>query len=229
MTRSHPEEEEQEEERGKVRTFFFFSKKVGVGDDGSASQADSPTMDEQEEEQCFLIRNLDTNETWSLEEFLEIEERSVMVRRRSFQKNRKDTQQESFLIRNLDTNESWSLEEFLKIDQFHHAPHFAKRKRSLSANSHHHSHRLKKRQIFSAITLILIGFGGLFLFTSQWHKLGQFLEWISSIGIWGNVLFVLIFLVVGFPFMLGYIPLAVGAGYLYGMVEGELFLFLIAI
>lgn len=183
-------------------------------------------MDElEQEEQCFLIRNLDTNETWSLEEFLEIEERSVMMRRRSFQKNRKEVQQqESFLIRNLDTNECWSLEEFLANDQFHHpAPLFVKRKRTSSATgaTHHHGHyRLKKRQIFSAITLILIGFGGLFLFTSQWHKLGHFLEWISSIGLWGNVLFILIFLVVGFPFMLGYIPLAVGAGYLYGMVEG---------
>ncbi len=48
----------------------------------------------------------------------------------------------------------------------------------------------------------------------------QFLQWISSIGIWGNVLFVLVFLIVGFPFALGYVPLAVAAGYLYGMIHG---------
>ena len=43
-----------------------------------------------------------------------------------------------------------------------------------------------------------------------------------SIGLWGNLLFVLVFIIIGFPFTIGYIPLAVGGGYLYGMLEGTL-------
>lgn len=67
--------------------------------------------------------------------------------------------------------------------------------------------------------LCVAGLAGLYF---QREVLVQFLQWISSIGLWGNLLFVLVFLIVGFPFALGYVPMAVGAGYLYGMINGTI-------
>jgi uncharacterized membrane protein YdjX (TVP38/TMEM64 family) len=81
---------------------------------------------------------------------------------------------------------------------------------------------MKKRKIVSALSLGLVGFSGILVIYFQRHLLVNFLQWISSIGIWGNILFILVFLIVGFPFALGYVPLSVVAGYLYGMVKGTI-------
>jgi uncharacterized membrane protein YdjX (TVP38/TMEM64 family) len=81
---------------------------------------------------------------------------------------------------------------------------------------------MKKRKVFTAVGLGLLGLGGVVGLYFQRDVLVQFLQWISSIGLWGNVLFILVFLIVGFPFALGYVPMAVGAGYLYGMVHGTI-------
>lgn len=81
---------------------------------------------------------------------------------------------------------------------------------------------MKKRKVFTAVGLGLLGLGGVVGLYFQRDVLVQFLQWISSIGLWGNVLFILVFLIVGFPFALGYVPMAVGAGYLYGMAHGTI-------
>ena len=53
--------------------------------------------------------------------------------------------------------------------------------------------------------------------------LGLFLGWVESIGVWGNVMFVLMFFLVSFPFVWGgYIPLTMGAGSLYGVIMGTI-------
>lgn len=81
---------------------------------------------------------------------------------------------------------------------------------------------MKKRKLFTALGLGLVGLAGVVGLYFQRDVLVQFLQWISSIGLWGNLIFILVFLVVGFPFALGYVPMAVGAGYLYGMVHGTI-------
>jgi len=81
---------------------------------------------------------------------------------------------------------------------------------------------MNQKKLFSAIMLTFLCLAFTLLAYQSRHQLGNFLVWISSIGIWGNVLFIVVFTAVGFPFMLGYIPLTVGAGFLYGMVLGTL-------
>jgi uncharacterized membrane protein YdjX (TVP38/TMEM64 family) len=47
--------------------------------------------------------------------------------------------------------------------------------------------------------------------------LAIFLEWVKDIGYWGNLLFVVAFTLTGLPFMLiGYTPLGLAAGFIYG-------------
>ncbi|KAL6049123.1 hypothetical protein QOT17_020674 [Balamuthia mandrillaris] len=59
-------------------------------------------------------------------------------------------------------------------------------------------------------------------YRSEVEVVRPFLRWLSEIGLWGNLLFVVAFVVIGFPFTMGYIPLAIGAGFLYGMLGGTL-------
>jgi len=55
------------------------------------------------------------------------------------------------------------------------------------------------------------------------YILKQFFEWVQSIGFWGNIMFVVMFFIVSFPFVLGgYIPLTMGAGSLYGVLYGTI-------
>jgi len=55
------------------------------------------------------------------------------------------------------------------------------------------------------------------------YILKQFFEWVQSIGFWGNVMFVVMFFIVSFPFVLGgYLPLTLGAGSLYGVLYGTI-------
>lgn len=66
---------------------------------------------------------------------------------------------------------------------------------------------------------------GLFFLNQHGIKLymDSFLYWVKSIGLWGNFLFSAMFIIISFPFILGgYIPLALGAGALYGIVIGTL-------
>eukprot|EP01087_Luapelamoeba_hula_P000712 TRINITY_DN1052_c0_g1_i1.p1 TRINITY_DN1052_c0_g1~~TRINITY_DN1052_c0_g1_i1.p1 ORF type:complete len:807 (-),score=191.88 TRINITY_DN1052_c0_g1_i1:93-2513(-) len=81
---------------------------------------------------------------------------------------------------------------------------------------------MKQKQVFSVVMLTLLCLSFTALAYMSRHHLGYFLEWVRSIGLWGNLLFIVVFTSVGFPFMLGYIPLTVGAGYLYGMVAGTI-------
>jgi len=52
--------------------------------------------------------------------------------------------------------------------------------------------------------------------------LTHFLEWIARIGWVGNVLLILGFVIVSFPFVMGYMVLALGSGFLYGILLGTL-------
>lgn len=70
-------------------------------------------------------------------------------------------------------------------------------------------HLVRQKKLVSALTLAILCLGFTVLVWYNSDKLVLFLEWLRSIGMWGNVLFVLVFIIVGFPFMLGYIPLTV--------------------
>jgi len=51
--------------------------------------------------------------------------------------------------------------------------------------------------------------------------MSSLLNWVKSIGIWGNFMFILMFLLISFPIILaGYIPLTLGAGAIYGVAVG---------
>jgi len=53
--------------------------------------------------------------------------------------------------------------------------------------------------------------------------MSSLLNWVKSIGIWGNFMFILMFLLISFPIILaGYIPLTLGAGAIYGVGVGTL-------
>jgi len=53
--------------------------------------------------------------------------------------------------------------------------------------------------------------------------MSSLLNWVKSIGIWGNFMFVLMFLLISFPLILaGYIPLTLGAGAIYGVAVGTI-------
>lgn len=81
---------------------------------------------------------------------------------------------------------------------------------------------MNKREMLTAFGMGLLALSGLVGLYFQRELLIQFLQWISSIGLWGNLLFISAFLIVSFPFALGYVPMAVGAGYLYGMLHGTI-------
>jgi hypothetical protein len=53
--------------------------------------------------------------------------------------------------------------------------------------------------------ILLISIVALFLIGQRFfvYLLGIFFEWVEAIGIWGNFLFVLMFLIVSFPIILG--------------------------
>ncbi|PRP80964.1 hypothetical protein PROFUN_11078 [Planoprotostelium fungivorum] len=51
----------------------------------------------------------------------------------------------------------------------------------------------------------------------------SFLDWVQSIGYWGNAMFSVMFVVISFPFILGgYTPLTLGAGAIYGVLLGTI-------
>jgi len=73
--------------------------------------------------------------------------------------------------------------------------------------------------------LVIGGFMGLFFATRS--GIGMlitiFLEWVQSIGVWGYLMFIVMFLLVSFPIILGgYVPLTLGAGAIYGTVMGTI-------
>jgi len=55
------------------------------------------------------------------------------------------------------------------------------------------------------------------------YLLTSFLTWVKAIGVWGNLMFVLVFVLISFPVVLGgYTPLVLGAGAIYGVLLGTL-------
>jgi len=55
------------------------------------------------------------------------------------------------------------------------------------------------------------------------ERMGEFLEFIKTLGLFGNFIICLCFLAISFPFILGaYIPLYLGAGAIYGVIVGTL-------
>lgn len=74
--------------------------------------------------------------------------------------------------------------------------------------------------------LASVVFAGALCGFSYWFSssgyLAIFLEWVRDIGYWGNLLFVVAFTITGLPFMLiGYTPLGLAAGFIYGQ-EGPI-------
>jgi len=73
------------------------------------------------------------------------------------------------------------------------------------------------------ITLAIVVLTLLFYLSKQGIALylSALLTWVKSLGIWGNVIFVLLFVLISFPVILaGYIPLTLGAGAIYGVIVG---------
>eukprot|EP01117_Protostelium_nocturnum_P016745 TRINITY_DN6696_c0_g1_i1.p1 TRINITY_DN6696_c0_g1~~TRINITY_DN6696_c0_g1_i1.p1 ORF type:complete len:334 (+),score=83.43 TRINITY_DN6696_c0_g1_i1:217-1218(+) len=53
--------------------------------------------------------------------------------------------------------------------------------------------------------------------------MSNFLLWVESLGMWGNLMFSVMFIIISFPFILGgYTPLTLGAGALYGVIIGTI-------
>jgi len=81
----------------------------------------------------------------------------------------------------------------------------------------------EKKYFWGTFTLVILTI--LFYISKQGMTLylTTTLNWVQSIGFWGNVMFVLMFLLISFPVVLaGYIPLTLGAGAIYGVLLGTL-------
>eukprot|EP00300_Choanocystis_sp_HF-7_P034912 c48000_g1_i1.p1 GENE.c48000_g1_i1~~c48000_g1_i1.p1 ORF type:complete len:276 (+),score=51.61 c48000_g1_i1:130-957(+) len=62
--------------------------------------------------------------------------------------------------------------------------------------------------------------GGILALTRGY--LTPYFEWIDTIGIWGNILLVLSFIPASLPFLMGYTPLTLASGFIYGLWVGSL-------
>ncbi|KNC50543.1 SNARE associated Golgi protein [Thecamonas trahens ATCC 50062] len=56
--------------------------------------------------------------------------------------------------------------------------------------------------------------------TVYYGLLTPYLEWIAALGLWGNALMVVSFVPVSVPFVMGYTPLTLATGYIYGIYGG---------
>jgi len=87
---------------------------------------------------------------------------------------------------------------------------------------HNHVFCVSEKKYFWG-TVILVVLTVLFYISKQGITLymSAMLNWVKSIGVWGNFMFVLMFLLISFPVILaGYIPLTLGAGAIYGVLLG---------
>jgi len=69
--------------------------------------------------------------------------------------------------------------------------------------------------IFVLLILLIVNQQGFVMF------LTAYLTWVKNLGILGNIIFCIMFILISFPFILGgYTPLTLGAGAIYGIVIG---------
>ena len=76
--------------------------------------------------------------------------------------------------------------------------------------------RLVAFAVFTVVSLVLG-----FLFVYEGYMI-TFLEFVQGIGLWGNLAMVVAFVPASLPIALGYTPLALACGYLYGVVGGSI-------
>ena len=70
---------------------------------------------------------------------------------------------------------------------------------------------------------LLLGIVSLFIYILNYYGyIEKFLEWIASIGFYGNLVMILCILVVNFPFMVGYGTLMFASGFLFKFKYGLL-------
>eukprot|EP01116_Phalansterium_solitarium_P022871 TRINITY_DN7732_c0_g1_i1.p1 TRINITY_DN7732_c0_g1~~TRINITY_DN7732_c0_g1_i1.p1 ORF type:complete len:318 (-),score=73.97 TRINITY_DN7732_c0_g1_i1:604-1557(-) len=77
-------------------------------------------------------------------------------------------------------------------------------------------------RLITAGIFIAFAAGLVVLMIERRKDLVRFLEWIHSIGIWGNVCIVVLFVVISFPIPLGYSFLGLASGFLYNLWFGTL-------
>lgn len=73
----------------------------------------------------------------------------------------------------------------------------------------------RKRQLLTwaaiiVLSLAIMTIAGAYTPWKEW--LTDFLEWVESLGALGNIVLIFAFIVISFPFTIGYIPLSLGAG-----------------
>jgi len=77
--------------------------------------------------------------------------------------------------------------------------------------------------LWATIGLLVLGLVGWGAYYVPWVYLIEiFFVETESLGLWGNFLLIFGFVVISFPFTFGYIPLSLGAGYLYGVFIGTI-------
>eukprot|EP01095_Lingulamoeba_sp_RSL-Kostka_P001683 TRINITY_DN1245_c1_g5_i1.p1 TRINITY_DN1245_c1_g5~~TRINITY_DN1245_c1_g5_i1.p1 ORF type:complete len:353 (-),score=74.37 TRINITY_DN1245_c1_g5_i1:19-1077(-) len=94
-----------------------------------------------------------------------------------------------------------------------------------SSNKKRKKNRYSKRNIAKILlVIVLFSFIGFFLiYYIPWTDyIARFLTWVESLGNFGVLILMLSFVFISFPFTFGYIPLSLGAGYLYGIFLGTL-------
>jgi len=80
-------------------------------------------------------------------------------------------------------------------------------------------------KIFVISLSLACGGGVIFLLTHP-KDLYAGVDWIQSIGFWGDIVVTAAFVVISFPFAMGYTELAMASGFVYGMVRGSLIVFI---
>jgi len=80
-------------------------------------------------------------------------------------------------------------------------------------------------KIFIIILSLACGGGVIFLLTHPKYLYAG-VDWIKSIGIWGDIVVTTAFVIISFPFAMGYTELAMASGFVYGMLRGCLIVFI---
>jgi len=80
-------------------------------------------------------------------------------------------------------------------------------------------------KVFIIILSLACGGGVVFLLTHPKYLYAG-VDWIKSIGIWGDIVVTTAFVIISFPFAMGYTELAMASGFVYGMLRGCLIVFI---
>eukprot|EP00128_Syssomonas_multiformis_P001795 Colp12_sorted_trinity150504_noHs@4056 len=77
------------------------------------------------------------------------------------------------------------------------------------------------RKLLIFVVVIILISGSLLWLTTHGY-IPKFLEWIRTVGFLGNVMMVFVYILLAFPFAVGYTPMALASGFCFGVLYGTI-------